>query len=108
MICMKMDKPVREVLMMLFLNVALWPLAVVAAPPDPGADAWRARFAREVDHRLEVPAADQARYVALLKQALADANVTDTSAQTLLLVDRSPQVQAAFVILHTEQDAWSL
>lgn len=122
MIFMKIDKPVffpcarascawtravREVLMMLFLGVALWPLAVLAAPPAPGVDAWRARFAREVDHRLEVPTADQARYVALLKQALADANVTDTSAQTLLLVDRSPQVQAAFVILHTEQDAWS-
>lgn len=122
MIFMKIDKPVffpcarascawtravREVLMMLFLGVALWPLAVLAAPPAPGVDAWRARFAREVDHRLEVPTADQARYVALLKQALADANVTDTSAQTLLLVDRSPQVQAAFVILHTEQDVWS-
>ncbi|MGK5064905.1 hypothetical protein [Janthinobacterium sp. LB3P112] len=69
--------------MMLFLGVALWPLAVLAAPPDLSADAWRAQFAREVDHRLEVPTAEQARYVALLKQALSDANVTDMSAQTL-------------------------
>ncbi|WP_436569587.1 L,D-transpeptidase [Janthinobacterium sp. HLX7-2] len=91
---------------MLFLGVPLWPLVAVAAPFDLNVDQWREKFVREVDHRLEVPTADQARYVVLLKQALADANVIDASAQTLLLVDRSAQVQAAFLMLHTAEDAW--
>lgn len=68
---------------------------------------WTARFEREVDHRLTVPPEDQARYTTLLKQALADAKL-DAPAQVVLLIDRSPQVQAALIVMHTGGDDWLL
>ena len=68
---------------------------------------WSAQFARDVDHRLDVPEADQVRYAALLDLALAAAGRA-APAQVVLLVDRSPQVQAAFVFMHAEDDAWVL
>lgn len=68
---------------------------------------WAAQFEREVDHRLDVPALDQARYVVLLKQALADAKL-DAPVQVVLLIDRNPQVQAAFILMHADTDAWLL
>jgi hypothetical protein len=91
--------------LLLALAAALCSLTATAATLEFSAAQWTERFAREVDHRIDVPAADQARYVVLLKQALADARL-DAPAQVVLLVDRSPQVQAAFVILHTAEDAW--
>lgn len=80
---------------------------VLAVPVDQTTAQWTAQFDREVDHRLTVPAVDQARYVVLLKQALADANL-EAPAQVVLLVDRSPPVQAAFVVMHTSADEWLL
>lgn len=68
---------------------------------------WAAQFARDVDHRLDVPETDQARYVVLLEQALAAAGV-DAPGQVVLLVDRNPKVQAALVLMHTEDNAWLL
>ena len=67
---------------------------------------WSARFAREVDHRLDVPLAAQRQYVLLLQQALTNANLPDPAAQAFLLVDRSAQVQAAFVVLRTSAGGW--
>lgn len=73
-----------------------------AVPTIPGDDAfvaWRETFAREVDHQLDVPVADQERYLSLLEQALTQAQLTDLATQAFVLVDRSPQIQAAFVVL---------
>jgi hypothetical protein len=73
---------------------------------DPALALWTERFAREVDHRLEVPLADQPVYVRRLQQALVDAGLTDLEAQVFVLVDRSPQVQAAMLIGRTPSGSW--
>ena len=67
---------------------------------------WREQFEREVDHRLDVPAADQQQYLELLKLSLAAAAITDTTAQAFVLVDRSPNVQAAFVVVKIPAGGW--
>jgi len=66
----------------------------------------RAQFTSEVDHRLDVPAADQQRYLAMLQKTLSDANISELSAQAFVLVDRSAQVQAAFVVVRTQDGGW--
>ncbi|MDB5914461.1 MAG: hypothetical protein JWP22_3136 [Ramlibacter sp.] len=79
-----------------------------AAPAD-GEEAFtrlRDQFATEVDHRLEVPEPARQQYIALLETALKAAQVPATGAQSLLLVDRSPQVQAAFVVVRTAAGNW--
>ncbi len=67
---------------------------------------WSEQFSREVDHRLDVPLIDQQRYISMLQQALTDAKLTDSFAQAFLLVDRSPQVQAAMFIVQTPSGGW--
>jgi hypothetical protein len=62
---------------------------------------WRQQFAHSVDHRLEVPATAQAAYLSLLQQALSGADVSDSTPQTYVLVDRSVAIQAAFLIVRT-------
>ncbi|MGA1286854.1 MAG: L,D-transpeptidase, partial [Rubrivivax sp.] len=54
-------------------------------------------FATEVQHRLEVPADEQARYACALLLQLDRARVCMDRPQWLVLVDRSAQVQAAMV-----------
>jgi hypothetical protein len=66
----------------------------------------RNQFATEVDHRLDVPVAAREQYIALIEQALRAAAVLDAGAQSFLLVDRSPQVQAAFVLVRTAAGGW--
>lgn len=51
-------------------------------------------YAQTVDRRLILPEAEQHRYAALLNDALLDAGLADLPEQYLLLVDRSPEVQA--------------
>jgi hypothetical protein len=65
-----------------------------------------AQFARQVDHRLELPVQDQGRYTGLVQQALAQAQLKDLPAQTLLVVDRNPFIQAAFLLLLTPAGEW--
>lgn len=67
---------------------------------------WSEQFSREVDHRLDVPLIDQQRYISMLQQALTDAKLKDSLAQAFLLVDRSPQVQAAMFIVQTPSGGW--
>ena len=67
---------------------------------------WSEQFSREVDHRLDVPLIDQQRYISMLQQALTDVKLTDSFAQAFLLVDRSPQVQAAMFIVQTPSGGW--
>ncbi|MDP2065788.1 MAG: L,D-transpeptidase [Burkholderiaceae bacterium] len=88
------------------LAALLWALAGLAAAADDVPPQWREKFALEVDRRLDVPAQAQQRYLALLDAALADAGLADLPMQTLVLVDRSVQVQAAFVVLRTPEKGW--
>ncbi|PKO45434.1 MAG: hypothetical protein CVU30_00970 [Betaproteobacteria bacterium HGW-Betaproteobacteria-3] len=88
------------------LAVLLWALASLAAATDDVPPQWREKFALEVDRRLDVPAQAQQRYLALLDTALAAAGLADLPMQTLVLVDRNVQVQAAFVVLRTSEKGW--
>lgn len=81
-----------------------WP---AAAPDEADIAVWRARFAAEVDRRLEVPADAQLQYLGLLQRALAQADTAALAPQALLLVDRSEQVQAAFVLLALADGGWA-
>ncbi|MFM8899691.1 MAG: L,D-transpeptidase [Burkholderiales bacterium] len=85
---------------------ACWFFIASASAEDGTAVGWRERFAQEVDRRLEVPPLAQQQYMDLLDAALADAGLLDLPPQALLLVDRSVQVQAAFLLLRTAQSAW--
>mgnify|MGYP000093029501 CR=1 FL=1 len=68
---------------------------------------WTERFAREVDHRLDVPPVDQQRYLVLLASALGAAGGVTPGAQAYVLVDRSPRVQAAMVVLRGPDGGWT-
>jgi hypothetical protein len=78
----------------------------VAEPESTTLAAWAARFAAEVDHRLDVPPAEQRRYAGLLDAALARAQVTVPPAQAVLVVDRNLQVQAALLLVRTAAGGW--
>jgi len=54
-------------------------------------------FAREVDKTLAVPIGDQASYAGMLRAALARAGKKAVQPEFVMLVDRSPAVQAAFL-----------
>ena len=80
-----------------------------AGPIDPGSEAWgiwSERFAAEVDRRLAVPLPDRQGDILRLQRALADAGLPDPAAQAFVLVDRSPKVQALFVLLRTPAGGW--
>ena len=94
----------------LLAALLLLPAAALRAqgtnPPDAASEAasvqaWSAQFAREVDHLLQPPPDVQQHYLTLLQQALDQAPVDDRSAQAYVLVDRSPQVQAAWLVVRT-------
>ncbi len=80
--------------------------ADAAKPVDEPLNSWNDQFALEVDHRLDVPVADQQRYVGLLQQTLTQAKLADLTAQAFVVVDRSPKIQAAFVVLLTPSGDW--
>ena len=77
-----------------------------SAAGDEALPDWTEQFAREVDHRLDVPPADQQGYILLLQQALAEGSLTALAGQSVVLVDRSPQVQAAMVLVRTQAGGW--
>lgn len=93
-----------------------WCLMLLAGPGAATADTaglndgtrmgWTERFIREVDHRLEVAVDDQQRVLMLLEAALVDAGLQQPPAQAFVVVDRSPQVQAAFIVLRTQAGGW--
>jgi hypothetical protein len=60
-------------------------------------------FAREVRPRLNLPERERAVYADLLEAALATAGRMLTSAQYILVVDRSPRVQAVLLYWHDVQ-----
>lgn len=96
-----------------FALTCTFALIGIAATPStaaPAADAvlqaWAAQFAREVDHRLEVPLTEQLRYVGLLLQTLTQAGLTEIAPQAFVLVDRCPQIQVAMVVVSTPVGPW--
>lgn len=90
----------RAVFLLLWACMA--PAWAAGDEPSP----WRERYALEVDRRIEVPEDAQRSYMARLDAALADAGLIDLAPQAVVLVDRSPNVQAAFVLLRTTAPGW--
>ena len=80
---------------LLCLLTVLFAAGAAAAAPTPNELA--ALYARHVDKQLRVPANEVHHYGALAQQMLQAANVTLDRPQYLLLVDRSPRVQAALL-----------
>lgn len=66
-----------------------------------------AAFRTEVDRRLQVPEAELVNYGRLAESALAEAGVVLQGPQYLLVVDRHPYVQAAFLLLRSVDGEWS-
>lgn len=96
-----------------FMGMLVWGMmlcgvvqAEISEPVDGLPSNWNSRFSLEVDHRLDVPVADQQRYVGLLQQALTQAKLAAVTAQAFVVVDRSPRIQAAFVVLMTPSGDW--
>lgn len=77
---------------------AVAPPATAEAPPQ-----WQsgtelaAVFQREVDKRLAIPDDERTRYAGELQRALVDAGKTTHRAEYVLLVDRSPHIQALLI-----------
>ena len=65
-------------------------------------------FDTAVTRRLAIPAEEAAAYGQRLDAAFAQGGVVLARAQYVLLVDRSPQVQAVFVYWRDEQGGWHL
>ena len=64
-------------------------------------------FEHEVDKKLAVPTEEQAAYARALRNALERAGMSEIPPQFVLLVDRSPTVQAAFLYWMSAGD-WRL
>ena len=80
--------------------------AAAAQVADGDLHLWREQFERTVDHRLDVPPVNQQQYLELLKLSLLQGEITDTAAQAFVLVDRNPNVQAAFLVVKTVDSDW--
>ncbi len=74
--------------------------------PTGDAILWANRFTSEVDRRLEVPLADQTRYIELVEIAITEAKLNNLPTQAFVAVDRSDQVQAAMIILREANGSW--
>lgn len=96
------------------LALLAWALSAVSvdsraeapAPTESEVGVLVQKFASEVDRRLEVPLAERQAYIERLEQALAQAGAVPGSAQAYVLVDRSPQVQAAMLLVHAPPGSW--
>lgn len=96
---------------LLVLALACWLVApgacqVPAAEEAQTIELARQRFVAEVDRRLDLPEDAQARVVQQLDAALSQAGLSPLPPQHVLVVDRSPQVQAAFLLLRAPQGGW--
>lgn len=74
-------------------------LAQAARPPDVPAhvEAVAAAFDAQVERRIELPREAQARLVPLVDRQLAEAGIASLAPQFLVVVDRSPRVQAVML-----------
>lgn len=76
-----------------------------------GADALpplAAEFTREVDMRLDVPQTERLDYAKRLDAALLATGHTNLAAQYLVVVDRSPFVQAGLIYFRSPEGEWHL
>lgn len=85
-------------LMQTLLLAAAWLCGQQALAAEESPATMAARYAQEVDKRLTLPAAEVARYGALAQQMLQAAGIALDRPQYLVLVDRSPQVQALLLL----------
>ena len=89
---------------LLALTILLLVLPGVAETAEPPA-VMATLYASLVDKRLELPEAEILHYGELARQMLQFARIQLDSAQYLVLVDRSPQVQALLLLWFTPQEA---
>jgi hypothetical protein len=90
------------------LALACGQAVAVAEPVDnQSLSDWSEQFVREVDHRLDVPLPEQSRYLAMIDEVLADANLQQLATQAFVLVDSSLQVQTAMVLVRKEDGTWT-
>jgi hypothetical protein len=96
--------PVLVPVLMLWL--LLLSLPVNADPFTHELANWRTQFFREVDDRLEVPPEAQQRVQSRVEQALDQAGLATLAEQTVVVIDRAPKVQAAYLLLHSPDKGW--
>ena len=65
-------------------------------------------FANQVDRRLDVPASEQRKYADYLDSAMLAAGHADLPPQYVVLVDRSPVIQAIFIYWRSPTSQWHL
>jgi len=65
-------------------------------------------FEQQVTRRLEVPPTEQEHYAQLLMSALNDAGLSQLPPQYFLVVDRSPEIQAAMIFWKSPDGAFDL
>ena len=86
--------------------------ALAATAPDDGAPfspaPLAAEFLRDVAPRLLLPDDERSAYAARLQDALTAAQVTLAAPQFIVLVDRSPRVQAALLYWGSAERGWGL
>ncbi|MDE2419495.1 MAG: L,D-transpeptidase [Burkholderiales bacterium] len=98
-----MGKVWRQVVVLLFVASG----AMAALPAQPSVPLVE-EFSREVSRRLQIPEDEQAAYALRLQAALEGAPLRLRSEQFVLLVDRNPRVQAAFLYWGASGRGWSL
>ncbi len=69
-------------------------------------DRSRQRFIAEVERRLQLPADAQHSVLQQLDAAVLQAGLSAQPPQHVLVVDRRPHAQAAFLVLRTPQGSW--
>lgn len=89
-----------------WILVALSIACVHADPQDRKLGEWQARFESEVDRRVNVPLDQQQRYIELLRRTLDVAGFTDQAARSWVVIDRSANVQAMFLLVSAPPDRW--
>jgi len=65
-------------------------------------------FADQVNKRLDVPASEQRIYAGYLESAMLAAGHADLPPQYVVLVDRSPVIQAAFIYWRSPTGQWHM
>ena len=93
----------------LYFQWVIAALGLLLLPPGAAADeppaSMAARYALQVDKRLVLPAEEAERYGELALLMLSAAGIELSQPQYLLLVDRSPQVQALLLFWLSPQAA---
>lgn len=83
-------------------------VAAAASAAGAGVEELRQAYAQRVEMRLDVPAAEVARYVRLIQSAFDAAPIALDRPQYIVAVDRSPWVQAVFVFWRGAEGRWEL